>query len=169
MFNAYPDSIGRNLSDTVHMLKRPEFKDVFSLFYILPSVFNSAPDRGFSIIDYELNNALVTRENLAELNKLGIGFKFDLVLNHLSVGSPQFQDLLENGDKSEYKDFFIDWNEFWKPYGKMGPDGYVIPYDEYLENLFIIPTKILSPGGLHEDIGYRSGRDAAPQRSLEKR
>jgi len=26
MFNAYPDSIGQNMTDTVDMLKRPEFK-----------------------------------------------------------------------------------------------------------------------------------------------
>ena len=35
MLNAYPDSIGHALVDTVDMLKRPEFKDVFSLFYVL--------------------------------------------------------------------------------------------------------------------------------------
>ncbi len=38
MLNAYPDSIGRKLADTVRLLKRPEFKDVFSMFYILPSL-----------------------------------------------------------------------------------------------------------------------------------
>ena len=58
MCTPYPDSIGRNLADIVHMLKRPEFKDVFSLFYILPTVFNSGLDRGFSIIDHDLDNAL---------------------------------------------------------------------------------------------------------------
>nr|VFK16141.1 MAG: sucrose phosphorylase [Candidatus Kentron sp. LFY] len=137
MFNAYPDSIGRNLTDTVRMLKKPEFKDVFSLFYILPTVFNSDLDRGFSVIDYDLNNALVSGKDLSDLDRLGIMCKFDLVLNHLSVGSPQFQDMLEYGDESIYKDFFIDWNEFWRPHGKMGPDGYAIPYDEYLQNLFM--------------------------------
>ena len=95
MFNAYPDSIGRNLADIVHMLRMPEFGDVFSLFYILPTVFNSDLDRGFSIIDYDLNDALVTREDLDKLHELNVIFKFDLVLNHLSVGSPQFQDLLK--------------------------------------------------------------------------
>nr|VFK79327.1 MAG: sucrose phosphorylase [Candidatus Kentron sp. SD] len=137
MFNAYPDSIGRNLSDIVRMLKRPEFKDVFSLFYILPTFFNSDLDRGFSVIDYDLNHALVSQKDLEDLEKLNIMFKFDLVLNHLSVGSPQFQDMLKHGDESIYKDFFIDWNEFWHSYGKMGPDGYVIPHDEYLQNLFM--------------------------------
>ena len=100
MFNAYPDSIGRNLADIVHMLKRPEFREVFSLFYILPTVFNSDLDRGFSIIDYNLNDELASREDLEELHKLNVMFKFDFVLNHLSAGSPQFQDLLNNGDAS---------------------------------------------------------------------
>jgi sucrose phosphorylase len=137
MFNAYPDSIGRNLADIVHMLKRPEFKDVFSLFYILPTVFNSDLDRGFSIIDYDLNNELVSSEDLEELHKLNVMFKFDLVLNHLSAGSPQFQDLLQNGDASEYRNFFIDWNEFWKAHGEIGPEGYVIPDQAHLEKLFM--------------------------------
>ena len=137
IFNAYPDSIGHNLADIVHMLKRPEFRDVFSLFYILPTVFNSDLDRGFSIIDYDLNDELVSREDLEELHKLNIMFKFDLVLNHLSVGSPQFQDMLKHGDQSKYKDFFIDWNEFWHSHGKMGPDGCVIPDDELLKKLFM--------------------------------
>ncbi len=137
IFNAYPDSIGRNLADIVHMLKRPEFKDVFSLFYILPTVFNSDLDRGFSIIDYDLNDELVSREDLEQLHELNVMFKFDLVLNHLSVGSPQFQDLLKHGDESKYRNFFIDWNEFWQTHGEMSPDGHVIPHEEHLEKLFM--------------------------------
>ena len=67
MFNAYPDSIGHKLSDIVSMLMKPEFKNVFSLFYILPTIFNSDLDRGFSIIDYDLNEELVTKDDLQEL------------------------------------------------------------------------------------------------------
>ena len=120
MLNAYPDSIGRNLADTVGMLQRPEFQDAFSLFYILPTFFNSDLDRGFSVIDYDLNQALVSQEDLEALDKLNVTLKFDLVLNHLSVGSPQFQDMLENGDASPYKNFFINWNEFWDSHGGDG-------------------------------------------------
>ncbi len=137
MFNAYPDSIGRNMADTVSMLKRLEFKDVFSLFYILPTVFNSDLDRGFSIIDYDLNDDLVFREDLDELHELNVMFKFDLVLNHLSVGSHQFQDLLKHGDKSKYKNFFIDWNEFWRTHGELDSNGHVIPHEDHLEKLFM--------------------------------
>lgn len=137
MLNAYPDSIGGKLSDIVSMLQKPEFKDVFSLFYILPTVFHSDLDRGFSIIDYDLNDELVSQEDLSALDKLNIRLKFDLVLNHLSVASPQFQDMLRHGDQSQYRDFFIDWNKFWQRHGQMGPDGYVIPQEDSLQKLFM--------------------------------
>ena len=39
MLNAYPDSIGKKLSDTITMLQMPEFKDAFSLFYVLTNFF----------------------------------------------------------------------------------------------------------------------------------
>jgi len=137
MLNAYPDSIGETLSDTVSVLERPEFKNTFSLFYILPTFFNSDLDRGFSIINYNLNRELVSRQDLDALAKLDIKLKFDLVLNHLSVGSPQFQDMLKYGDESKYKDFFIDWNEFWHTHGELGPEGYVIPREDCLQMLFM--------------------------------
>ena len=137
MLNAYPDSIGKRLSDTIEMLREPEFRDTFSLFYILPTFFHSDLDRGFSIIDYDINEELVSPEDLDTLNELGIQIKLDLVLNHLSVRSPQFQDLLKNGKDSKYRDFFIDWDEFWKDHGTIGPDGYVIPDKEHIDKLFM--------------------------------
>jgi sucrose phosphorylase len=115
----------------------PEFKDVFSLFYILPTFFNSDLDRGFSIIDYNLNKDLVSTGDLKALEKLNIQLKFDIVLNHLSVASPQFRDLLKNGDQSKYKDFFINWNTFWEGHGSMGEDGVIIPNKEFLSKLFM--------------------------------
>ncbi|MFP4061442.1 MAG: alpha-amylase family glycosyl hydrolase [Halochromatium sp.] len=168
MLNAYPDSIGGRLSDIVDVLKRPEFKDTFSLFYILPTFFNSDLDRGFSIIDYGLNEELVTPEDLAELHRLNINFKLDLVLNHLSVQSHQFQDLIEHGNESTYKDFFVDWNEFWHEHGTVGPDGTIIPTEEYLQKLFMrkpgLPIlKVRFPDGtdrlywntFYQDVSYQ--------------
>ena len=137
MLNAYPDSMGDRLADTVALLKRPELKDVFSLFYVLPTFFNSDLDRGFSVIDYNVNGELVSPADLEGLHELGIILKLDMVLNHLSVRSPQFQDLLQNGDDSPYRDFFIDWNEFWDDEGTMAPDGTIVPDDEHLKKLFM--------------------------------
>jgi sucrose phosphorylase len=136
MLNAYPDSIGNKLSDTIKMLQLPEFKDVFSLFYVLPTFFNSDLDRGFSVIDYNLNKDLVSKDDLKALDELNILLKFDIVLNHLSVASPQFKDLLENGENSKYKDFFIDWNIFWKGKGILN-NNIVIPNKEFLDKLFM--------------------------------
>ena len=137
MLNAYPDSIGNKLSDAIEFLKCPEMRDTFSLFYILPTFFHSDLDRGFSIIDYDLNEELVSQEDLDELNSLDIQIKLDFVLNHLSVRSPQFVDLLEKGNDSPYRDFFIDWNEFWKDHGTMGPNDHIVPEKEYIAKLFM--------------------------------
>lgn len=137
MLNAYPDSIGKTLADTIVLLKMPELKDVFSLFYILPTFFNSDLDRGFSIIDYGRNDSLVSEKDLEDLHQLNILLKFDLVLNHLSVASPQFDDLLKNGDQSPFKDFFINWNEFWEGNGEMGDEGFIVPKREHLDMLFM--------------------------------
>jgi len=137
MFNAYPDSIGNNLHDIVKMLEKPEFKDVFTFFYVLPTFFNSDLDRGFSVIDYNLNKDLVSEADLKALNALNIQLKFDIVLNHLSVASPQFKDLLQHGNQSKYKDFFINWNTFWEGNGTMGDNGVIIPKEEFLSKLFM--------------------------------
>ena len=137
MLNAYPDSIGTKLSDTVAMLQMAEFKDVFSLLYLLPTCFNSDLDRGFSIIDYDLNKELVALNDIKELEQLNVKLKFDIVLNHLSVASPQFKDLLEYGKESKYKDFFINWNEFWNGNGKQNEEGIIIPESKYLDKLFM--------------------------------
>lgn len=61
MLNAYPDSLGGNLSDIANFLSKKELKDVFSSFYILPSLFHTDLDRGFSVIDYSLNEILAKK------------------------------------------------------------------------------------------------------------
>nr|WP_315131422.1 glycosidase [uncultured Flavobacterium sp.] len=137
MLNVYPDSIGEKFSDTITMLKMADFKDVFSLLYVLPTFFNSDLDRGFSIIDYDINKDLVDTKDLKDLDELQIKLKFDIVLNHLSVASPQFKDMLQYGNESKFKDFFINWNEFWEGNGVKNEDGIVIPNPEFLNKLFM--------------------------------
>ena len=136
MLNAYPDSIGGTLGDIVKFLQTPELKDVFQSFYVLPSIFNTDLDRGFSVIDYGLNELYASQEDLKDLNKLGIALKFDFVLNHSSVLSRQFQDILKNGENSKYKDFFINWNKFWEGCGQMTDEGYIQPDPEYIKDMF---------------------------------
>src|SRR4030066_699606 len=136
MLNAYPDSIGGTLGDIVKFLQTPELKGVFQSFYILPSIFNTDLDRGFSVIDYELNDLYASQKDLKDLSKIGIALKFDFVLNHSSVLSRQFQDILKNGENSIYKDFFINWNKFWEGYGQMTDKGYIQPDNKYINEMF---------------------------------
>ena len=136
MLNAYPDSMGGTMADIVSVLSKKEFKDVFQSFYILPSIFNTDLDRGFSVIDYSINEEMAKASDIDKLGELGIDLKLDFILNHASVLSPQFQDLLKNGENSKYKDFFINWNKFWEGYGEMTPEGYIQPDEKYIKDMF---------------------------------
>lgn len=136
MLNAYPDSLGGSLGDIVNFLSKKELKDVFSSFYILPSLFHTDLDRGFSVIDYELNSLFAKKEDLEEFKKLGIDLKLDFILNHASVLSEQFQDIIKKGEESKYRDFFIDWNKFWDGCGEMTDAGYIQPNPDLIKDMF---------------------------------
>ncbi len=136
MLNAYPDSMGGTLADIVEFLEKDELRDVFQSFYILPSMFHTDLDRGFSVIDYGLEEQLAKKEDLEALKELGMDLKLDFILNHASVQSKPFQDILKNGEQSEYKDFFINWNKFWEGCGEMTEEGYIQPREEYIKDMF---------------------------------
>ena len=114
------------------MISPDFYRNRNSSFYILPSVFNTDLDRGFSVIDYTLNEELADKKDLEALEELGINLKLDFILNHASVLSRQFQDILKNGDDSKYRDFFIDWNKFWEGKGTMTEEGYIQPDQELI-------------------------------------
>ena len=135
MLNVYPDSIGGTHADLVDFLDQPAAQGAFTSAYLLPSVFNSDLDRGFSVISYDLNDRYATASDIEALTDAGLALKFDFVLNHASVLSPQFQDLLARGDRSPYADFFIDWNAFWAGHGTMTPEGYVQPDPELIAEM----------------------------------
>ena len=136
MLNLYPDSLGNNLSEAAAFLSREELRGCFGSVYVLPSLYHSDLDRGFCVVDYDLNEELARPEDLETLKRLRLDLKLDFVLNHASVMSPQFQDLLRKGDESEYRDFFIDWNRFWDGCGEMTPEGWIQPEEKYLREMF---------------------------------
>lgn len=136
MLNIYPDSMGGNIKKTADFIEKYHLEEAFSSIYILPSLYHSDLDRGFCVVDYELNEEMASREDLERLKGLGIDLKLDFVLNHASVMSPQFRDLVEKGEKSKYKDFFIDWNKFWENCGEMTTEGYIQPDEEYMKDMF---------------------------------
>ena len=56
-------------------------------------------------------------------------------MNHASVLSKEFQDIIKNGEASKYKDFFINWNTFWEGNGTMTEDGYIQPNEELIKDM----------------------------------
>ncbi len=136
MLNLYPDSVGGDMEAFYKVFDQEGFSGAFSAVYLLPSIYHSDLDRGFSVIDYDLEKKYKTTGILEKMQGKGIYLKLDFVLNHASVQSPQFQDLLEKGKSSEYKDFFIDWNEFWQGCGGMTKEGYILPEKQYLDKMF---------------------------------
>ena len=136
MLNAYPDSLGGTLSEIAALLERKEMQGAFGSFYILPSLFTTDLDRGFSVISYDLNGKLAAPEDMERLKALGMDLKLDFILNHLSVQSPQFRDMVEKGAASKYRDFFINWNTFWAGRGKMTEGGWIEPEEKYIREMF---------------------------------
>ena len=67
---------------------------------------------------------------------MGIDLKLDFILNHASAQSPQFRDLVEKGEDSAYRNFFIDWNHFWEGHGTMTEEGYIQPDESCLKQMF---------------------------------
>lgn len=127
MLNVYPDSLGGTLDDLATLLERSETAGAFGSVYVLPSLFQTDLDRGFSVIDYALEATLATPAALERLRAIGLKLKLDLILNHASVQSPQFQSVLKDGRRSKFYDFFIDWDRFWAGYGSPSKEGYLQP------------------------------------------
>lgn len=136
MLNVYPDSLGGKLAGTVKFLRDSRVKGAFQALYLLPSLYHSDLDRGFSVIDYGLNQSLAQQDDLDQLASLGIKTKLDFILNHASVLSPQFQSILDKGSQSPYYEFFIDWNQFWQGHGQMTDQGYIQPDPDLIKDMF---------------------------------
>jgi len=135
IFNAYPDSLSGRLSGSVRFLSDARVKGVFDGFYIMPTIYQTDLDRGFSVVAYALDRAVADEDDLAALRGMDISLMLDLVLNHISVQSKEFRDLLEKGEASEYRDFFIDWNRFWEGHGTMNDEGVIEPYPELIADM----------------------------------
>lgn len=78
--------------------------------YFCP-IFKATSNHKYDTIDYyEVDPAFGDKKLLKNLideaHKRGIRIMFDAVFNHMGVYSPQWQDVLKNGEKSIYKDWF---------------------------------------------------------------
>ena len=72
MLNLYPDSLGGDLEAVADLFERDGFADAFSSMYILPSIYHSDLDRGFSVIDYDLEETFHSEKALLRLGRQNI-------------------------------------------------------------------------------------------------
>lgn len=122
----YADSMGGDLQALRRVLNT-HFAGDFPVLHILPP-FPSSGDRGFAPIDYFQIEPQFG--SWADMDALGQehGLLVDLMVNHISKASPEFQDYLRRGAASPYANYFL-------PLGKIWPGGEPVPQD--LEKIYL--------------------------------
>ena len=115
----YPDSLGGDLAALDDLLRGP-LDGLFAGIHILPP-FPSSGDRGFAPLTYsEIDprfGSWADIERLAERHDVLL----DVMINHISRRSVEFEDFLERGRSSRYADLFITVDKVW-PGGDPPPD-----------------------------------------------
>jgi sucrose phosphorylase len=107
----YADSMGGDLKQLGIALDR-HFPSLFSVIHILPP-FPSSGDRGFAPRTYfEIEPAFGGWDDMDALGKK-YGLLVDVMVNHISRYSPQFQDFLRLGRNSVYADYFLTLDKLW--------------------------------------------------------
>lgn len=111
----YPDSLGGDLATLGWLLDGPLAGWFDAGVHVLPP-FPSSGDRGFAPTTYtELDPAFGTWDDLGAVAAHG-GLVLDVMINHLSRRSPQFEDFVRHGRRSQWADLFITLDKVW-------PDG----------------------------------------------
>ena len=113
MLITYPDSLGGNLKGLNQALET-WFKGAVGSIHILP-FFPSSGDRGFSPTTYDMvEPAFGDWEDIQRLAQNHC-LMCDMMVNHISRRSREFQDYLAHGDQSPYAPMFMDYEAFWGP------------------------------------------------------
>lgn len=107
----YPDSLGGDLRSLGALLDGP-FAGLFRGVHILPP-FPSSGDRGFAPVAYrEIDRRF---GSWADIRRIGerLDVLLDLMINHISRKSPEFEDFERQGRSSPYADLFITLDKIW--------------------------------------------------------
>ena len=98
---------GQTLTDLHGMLTGP-LKDVFGAVHILPFFLPiDGADAGFDPIDHTLVDPKVGSWRDVKAMAEDIDIVADVIVNHMSAESPQFQDALSHGAASPYNRLFL--------------------------------------------------------------
>ncbi|NJB36233.1 sucrose phosphorylase [Croceivirga sp. JEA036] len=107
----YVDRLGvKNINGLAELLNT-ELKGMFGGVHILP-FFNpiDGEDAGFDPINHkQIDPRLGEWSDIKQLSS-SVEVMADLIVNHMSADSIEFQDYLEKGDESEYASLFLTYN-----------------------------------------------------------
>ena len=104
----YADRLGDGTLSSMTDILRTRFNGVYDGVHILPffTPFDGA-DAGFDPIDHtKVDPRLGSWDDVAELSTTH-DIMVDAIVNHMSWESAQFQDVLKNGENSEYYPMFL--------------------------------------------------------------
>lgn len=107
----YVDRLGcKNLNDLKHLFQN-QFKGLFGGLHILPFYYPiDGEDAGFDPINHEqIDPRLGDWQDLKELSQ-EVDIMADVIVNHVSAQSIQFQDYLEKGNASKYASLFLSFD-----------------------------------------------------------
>jgi sucrose phosphorylase len=110
----YPDSLGGDLRALADLLEGP-LAGVFRGVHVLPP-FPSSADRGFAPLTYDpIDPRFGTWDDIRRIAS-DHDVLLDLMINHISRQSEEFQDFQRHGRASESADLFLTLDKIW-------PDG----------------------------------------------
>jgi sucrose 6(F)-phosphate phosphorylase len=107
----YPDSLGGALRPLATLLEGP-LSGLFRGVHVLPP-FPSSGDRGFAPLTYY--NIDPKFGGWEDVRRIGERYDvmLDVMINHISRQSPEFQDFERQGRRSPYADLFITLDKVW--------------------------------------------------------
>lgn len=107
----YIDRLGCKTIKELHSLINHKLSGLFGGIHILPFYHPiDGEDAGFDPIDHELiDPRLGDWSDLHQLSQ-SIDIMADIIVNHMSATSSQFQDYLQLGDESSYAPLFLDYD-----------------------------------------------------------
>ncbi|MCA0294483.1 MAG: sucrose phosphorylase [Actinobacteria bacterium] len=112
----YADRFGGDLTQLRRLLTGPlkAFRGVHILPFFVPF---DGQDAGFDPVDHTtVDPRLGTWDDIAQLADAGLAVTADLIVNHVSADSAEFQDWLRKGSASEYDGMFLRFRDVF-------PDG----------------------------------------------
>lgn len=104
----YADRLGEGTISGLNTLLNQQFQGLFTGVHILPFYYPfDGEDAGFDPIDHTaVDSRLGNWEDVKQMGS-SVNIMADLIVNHMSAQSDEFQDVLSRGTHSEYWPLFL--------------------------------------------------------------